>query len=79
MLVCVFLVQFAHETAGAARTRLSLRPLVFEEGQCIEQTSGVSRREIVDSHLRLNRRDCERSEAIHRTAKKEWIASLRSQ
>jgi hypothetical protein len=30
MLVCVFLHKFAHETAGAARTRLSLRPLVFE-------------------------------------------------
>ena len=24
-------------------------------------------------------RHCERSEAIHRTTKKEWIASLRSQ
>src|ERR1700704_6822867 len=29
MLVCVFLCMFAHETAGAARTRLSLRPLSF--------------------------------------------------
>src|SRR6266704_6883958 len=29
MLVCVFLCMFAHETAGAARTRLSLRPLVL--------------------------------------------------
>ena len=25
-----FYVHFAHETAGAARTRLSLRPLLFE-------------------------------------------------
>jgi hypothetical protein len=32
MLVCVFLCIFAHETAGAARTRLSLRPLVHSEG-----------------------------------------------
>src|SRR5882724_4116084 len=32
MLVCVFLCLFAHETAGAARTRLSLRPLVVIEG-----------------------------------------------
>ena len=32
MLVCVFLCKFAHETAGAARIRLSLRPLVFLEG-----------------------------------------------
>jgi hypothetical protein len=28
MLVCVFYVHFARETAGAARTRLSLRPLL---------------------------------------------------
>ena len=27
-----FLAQFAHETAGAARTRLSLRPLLMKEG-----------------------------------------------
>jgi hypothetical protein len=32
MLVCVFLCIAAHETAGAARTRLSLRPLVHSEG-----------------------------------------------
>jgi hypothetical protein len=30
MLMCVCCYIFAHETAGAARTRLSLRPLVFE-------------------------------------------------
>jgi hypothetical protein len=29
MLVCVFLHNFAHETAGAARIRLSLRPLLL--------------------------------------------------
>src|ERR1700676_338401 len=29
MLVCVFYLHFARETAGAARTRLSLRPLLF--------------------------------------------------
>src|SRR6266576_517278 len=32
MLVCVFLYTIACETAGAARTRLSLRPLVLIEG-----------------------------------------------
>src|SRR5258708_20402700 len=32
MLVCVSLCIPAHETAGAARTRLSLRPLVHSEG-----------------------------------------------
>jgi hypothetical protein len=29
MLMCVFFTAFAHETAGAARTRSSLRPLFF--------------------------------------------------
>src|SRR6202011_428825 len=31
MLVCVSFVHLAHETAGAARTRSSLRPLFSEE------------------------------------------------
>ena len=30
MLVCALFVHIAHETAGAARTRSSLRPLIFE-------------------------------------------------
>jgi hypothetical protein len=43
---CAFsYVQLAHETAGAARTRLSLRPLLFWEGAKLTQTSGGSRRE----------------------------------
>jgi hypothetical protein len=45
-----FYAQAAHETAGAARTRLSLRPLVFR-GQRSTQSSGASRRENVESHL----------------------------
>jgi hypothetical protein len=40
----------AHETAGAARTRSSLRPL-FEEGANDLQTSDNSCRENEDSHL----------------------------
>src|SRR4051812_24055969 len=32
MLVCVFVSYLAHETAGAARTRSSLRPLISESG-----------------------------------------------
>ena len=40
----------ARETAGAASTRSSLRPLIFEEGQTKMQTSGVSRREIAKSY-----------------------------
>jgi hypothetical protein len=38
-------VHFAHETAGAARTRLSLRPLFGGQGN-FWQNSGVSGREI---------------------------------
>jgi len=50
------------------------------------KTSGKSCREIVDVYLlfeiesEIYPRHCERSEAIHyHRAKKEWIASLRSQ
>ena len=46
-----FFVHVAHETAGAARTRSSLRPLCVSEGQGIGQTSGVMRREIADAYL----------------------------
>src|SRR6202051_3995386 len=42
-----FLCIFAHETAGAARTRLSLRPLVLFRGWQSTQTSGTSCRENV--------------------------------
>jgi hypothetical protein len=35
MLVCVFFAQFAHETAGAARTRYSLLPLFEGDGRRI--------------------------------------------
>ncbi|WP_079565948.1 hypothetical protein [Bradyrhizobium erythrophlei] len=43
MLVCALLHNFARETAGAARTRLSLRPL-FEESVKKQQASGATRR-----------------------------------
>ena len=48
MLVCALLRTFAHETAGAASTRHSLRPLFF--GRVILQTSGASRRENAESY-----------------------------
>jgi hypothetical protein len=64
----------ARETAGAARTRSSLRPLILRRAKKM-QTSGDQRREIAT----LYPRHCERSEAIHVAAKEEWIASLRSQ
>src|SRR5260370_22452850 len=50
MLVCAFFVHLAHETAGAARIRSSLRPLTFEGGKCL-QDSGASRRENADAYL----------------------------
>ena len=43
MLMCVLLSAFAHETAGAARTRSSLRPLFFR-GERL-QASGAACRE----------------------------------
>src|SRR3954466_15718073 len=46
MLVCALLVHIAHETAGAARTRSSLRPL-FSGGTTKRKTPGAMRREIV--------------------------------
>jgi hypothetical protein len=45
MLVCVFFSLFARETAGAARTRSSLRPL-FLGGDMFQQDSRVTRGEI---------------------------------
>ena len=44
MLVCISFVHVAHETAGAARIRHSLRPLIGE-GESYLQTSGATRRE----------------------------------
>jgi hypothetical protein len=44
MLVCALLVHIAHETAGAARIRHSLRPLSFEGGEGFSNTSGAARR-----------------------------------
>ena len=43
MLVCVFFALIAHETAGAASTRHSLRPLL--DGRMILQSSGMAPRE----------------------------------
>ena len=42
-------VQFAHETAGAARTRSSLRPLYSWEGK-VDENLGRTRRENADAH-----------------------------
>ena len=50
MLMRALLVHVAHETAGAARIRHSLRPLIFGGWRYL-QTSGALRREIADSYL----------------------------
>src|ERR1700736_2907147 len=59
---------FAHETAGAASTRHSLRPLFC--GRMILQTSGASRREIAESYLSTSSRPSDLS-AVARRAKAE--------
>jgi hypothetical protein len=75
-----FLHSLAHETAGAASTRHSLRPLYFwANGFC--KTSGALRREIAEVYL--DEAVIARSEATKQsiiTSHAEgWIASLRSQ
>ena len=57
MLVCISFSTTAHEIAGAARIRHSLRPLVFGGGR-FQQASGASCREIANLCLggRLVRR-----------------------
>jgi hypothetical protein len=47
--VRISLHRLAHEIAGAARTRLSLRPLL-REGQTLQQTSGTACRENAHAH-----------------------------
>ena len=47
MLVCALPCAIAHETAGAARTRSSLRPCL---GESFGQASGASRGEIADAY-----------------------------
>jgi hypothetical protein len=49
--VRIFLCINAHETAGAARTRSSLRPLVSRVNDL--QTSGACRRENAESRFTL--------------------------
>jgi hypothetical protein len=67
-------VHFAHETAGAASTRRSLRPQLGEE-LSTARAHGAARawRHVWIPSLRAKRRN------PSRRAKEEWIASLRSQ
>jgi hypothetical protein len=48
MLVCALFALFAHEIAGAASTRHSLRPLLL--GEMICKTSGAMRRENAEAY-----------------------------
>jgi hypothetical protein len=50
MLMRALSVHIAHETAGAARIRHSLRPLISEDRKNYLQTSGATRRGNADSH-----------------------------
>src|SRR5665647_1415882 len=45
MLVCFFSCTFAHETAGAARTRSSLRPLISDGVKFTENLAQIMRRD----------------------------------
>ena len=70
------LLPIAHETAGAARIRHSLRPLTIEG----EEISGKPRAIGAARMRNCILRHCERSEAIHAYfLAARWIASLRSQ
>jgi hypothetical protein len=66
MLMRALSVHIAHEIAGAARIRHSLRPLISRGRENNLHTSGAMRRE----SAKLFPRHCERSEAIHRAAKR---------
>jgi hypothetical protein len=50
MLVRALSVHIAHKTAGAARIRHSLRPLIFRGRENDLQTSGAMRRENANTH-----------------------------
>src|SRR6266478_1982868 len=81
-------LHIAREAMGAVGTRHSLRPL-FCWANGFWKTSGASRREIAESHLKPERRHCEeptgpafggpddklRDEAIHSFFVAPWIAS----
>jgi hypothetical protein len=80
MLVCASFMHFAHETAGAASTRRSLRPPLLG-AKVFPHDLGASRRGIRKARLRFEIRHCEErsDEAIHTFVADRWIASLRSQ
>ena len=68
MLVCALLCAIAHETAGAARTRSSLRPPL---GESFGQASGALRREIAKLYPPSLR--AERSNPLSPLARKDGL------
>ena len=65
--MCALLLPIAHETAGAARIRHSLRPL-FYRGR---RVTSKPRAQCAARSRSCILRHCERSEAIHSTAKRK--------
>src|SRR5882724_3999441 len=75
MLVCVLFALFAHETAVAASTRHSLRPLISEgQGSCKPRAQCAAR---LRSHIHVIASEAKQSIVTSHT--EGWIASLRSQ
>src|SRR5882672_4598989 len=75
MLMRALSVHIAHETAGAARTRHSLRPLYFERREDYLQTSGASRRGIVKVRLFVIASAAKQSMAPHKERMDCFVAS----
>jgi hypothetical protein len=67
MLMRALSVHIAHEIAGAARTRSSLRPLCFEGANDMHHFGRIAPREREGVFFR----HCERSEAIHLAARRK--------
>ena len=79
MLVCAFLCAIAHETAGAARTRHSLRPLFLEGRRFSKPRAHRAARIAKHIHV-IARSECERSNPLSRShsANMDCFASPRN-
>ena len=75
MLVCVLFAQIARETAGAASTRSSLRPLIEERAN---EDANLGRQAPRDRETIFNVIASEAKQS-HVSTCGAWIASLRSQ
>ena len=75
--MCMLLVHVAHEIAGAARIRHSLRPL-NREGETICKTSGASRRENANLYLRHPRATAKPLSLEARKSAHLWMTGQRT-